>query len=209
MEPQAALDWGDVPQYMWRFSEEGKVISPKYDFILVDEAQFFAPLWVKLIQKALAPQNSHLFMVADPTQGFLGRRTTWKSLGLEARGHSHQLRRSYRTTQEIMRFATMFYRLRLPNEMDEDILTPDFYNMPSGSFPQVIIVNSAQDEIARVTNEVVEFLKQGYPRKHLLLIHANGQGAETLIHQICHRMGKYVAMNPKDTYPGDYVRVTT
>jgi superfamily I DNA/RNA helicase len=209
LEHQGALDWGDVPQLLWRFIEEKKVELPQYDIILVDEAQFFAPLWVSLIQKAIKPQNSHLFLVADPTQGFLGRKATWKSLGLEARGRSHQLRRSYRTTSEIMQFATLFYRLRLSEERDDDILAPDMLNMPNGVFPQVITLSSSQDEIARVANEAAKFLKEGYPRKHLLLLHVNGQGAQTLIQAINRRMGKDTAMDPKDTYPGDYVRVTT
>ena len=209
LEQQGALDWGGVPQYLWQFVQEGKVDLPQYDFILIDEAQFFAPLWVNLIQKALKPQNSHLFMVADPTQGFLGRKATWKSLGLEARGRSHQLRRSYRTTREIMQFASLFYRLRLSEEKDDDILAPDMLNMPNGVFPQVITLASSQDEITRVANEVTEFIRQGYPRKHLLLLHVNGQGTQTLIQVINHRLGKNTAMDPKDTYPGDYIRVTT
>jgi hypothetical protein len=209
LEEQGALDWGDVPQRLWQFVQEKKTNLPQYDFILVDEAQFFAPLWINLIQKALQSQNAHLFLVADPTQGFLGRKATWKSLGLEARGRSHQLRHSYRTTREIMQFATLFYRLRLSEEKDDDILVPDMLNMPKGAIPQIITLNSAQDEIARVANEVEEFLRQGYPRQHLLLLHANGQGGQALIEAINHRMGKNTAMDPKDIYPGDYVRVTT
>jgi len=208
LKQRGMLDWGDIPQNLWEFVKNGKMEHPQYDFILIDEAQFFAPLWVDLIQKALKP-NAHLFLVADPTQGFLGRKATWKSLGLEARGRSHQLRRSYRTTREIMQFATLFYRLRLPDEKDDDILVPDMLNMPNGAIPQLISLISAQDEIARVVNEVDEFLKQGYPRQHLLLLHANGQGARSLIEAINHRLGPNVAMDPKDTYPGDYVRVTT
>jgi superfamily I DNA/RNA helicase len=206
---QGAVDWGDVSQHLWQFIEEKKIELPQYDFIMVDEAQFFAPIWFSLIQKALKPNNSHLFLVADPTQGFLGRKTTWKSLGLEARGRTHQLRHSYRTTREIMQFATMFYRLRLAEEKDDDVLVPDMLNMPMGAIPQIITLANAQDEITRVANEVVEFLSQGYPRKHLLLLHANGQGVQTLIKAINHRLGKNVAMDPKNTYPGDFVRVTT
>lgn len=204
-----AFDWGDIPQILWQYSEDGTVLLPQYDFILVDEAQFFAPIWISLIQKTLKGRNSHLFIVADPTQGFLRRKTTWKSLGLEARGKTHQLRQSYRTTREILQFATMFYRMRLPDEKEEDILLPDLLNMPSGVIPQMIALASAQDEIARVANEVQEFIKKGYPRKHLLLLHANGQGVKALIEAINHRLGKSTAIDPKDTYPGDYVRVTT
>jgi superfamily I DNA/RNA helicase len=209
LESQSALDWGDVPQRLWQAVQEDKITLPQYDFILIDEAQFFAPLWMALVQKALLPPNPHLFLVADPTQGFLGRRSSWKSLGLDARGRTHQLRKSYRTTREIMQFATLFYRLRLSEEKDDDVLAPDMFNMPNGVFPEVILVTSPQDEIARVANEVAELVQKGFPRKFLLLLHSNAEGGQTLIQAINHRLGKDTAMDPKDNYPGNYVRVTT
>jgi superfamily I DNA/RNA helicase len=209
LEKQSTLDWGDVPQRLWQAVQENRITLPKYDIILIDEAQFFAPLWMALVQKALRPPNPHLFLVADPTQGFLGRKASWKSLGLEARGRTHQLRKSYRTTREIMQFATLFYRLRLSGEKDDDVLAPDMFNMPNGVFPEVIMVTSPQDEIARVANEVAELVSQGFPRKYLLLLHANAEGGQTLIQMINRKLGKDAAMDPKDNYPGNYVRVTT
>jgi superfamily I DNA/RNA helicase len=209
LESRHAQDWGDVPQALWQFMESGQVKLPEYDVILMDEAQFFAPIWIRLIQKALNPHNGHLFLVADPTQGFLGRGTSWKSLGLEARGRTHHLRHSYRSTREIMQFATLLYRLRLADEKDDDILVPDLLNMPSGAFPEIIPLTSPQDEITRLANEVAGFVKRGYPKRHLLLFHTDGQGVRSLIQAIDDRLGKNAAFDPKDTYPGDYVRVTT
>lgn len=209
LEKRGALDWGDVPQLLWQFSESGRVKLPEYDIILIDEAQFFAPLWMRLIQKSLNPRNGHLFVVADPTQGFLGRGASWRSLGLEARGHTHHLRRSYRTTREILQFATLLYRLRLTEEKDDDILAPDLLNMPNGAFPQIIALSSPQDEITRVVNEVAGLVKQGLPKKHLLLLHSDGWGVNNLIQAVDDRLGKNAALDPKDNYPGDYVRVTT
>jgi hypothetical protein len=209
LEARGALDWGDVPRRLWHFAETGQAQLPEYDVILVDEAQFFAPLWIRLIQKALDPRTGHLFIVADPTQGFLGRGASWKSLGLDARGRTHHLNRSYRTTREIMQFATLLYRLRLENEKDDDILVPDLLTMPNGAFPQIIPLTSPQDEIARVANEVVEFIQKGFPCKHLLILHTNGEGVKALVYAINDKLGKGTALDAKDTYPGDYVRVTT
>lgn len=132
------LDWGDIPRLLWKSIEDGSHQLPLYDFILIDEAQFFAPIWMRLLQKALILRSGHLFLVADPTQGFLGRGASWRSLGLDARGHTHHLRKSYRTTREIMQFATLLYRLRLEDEKDEDILAPDILNMPNGAFPELL-----------------------------------------------------------------------
>ena len=209
LEKRGALDWGDVPRLLWQSSEEGQARLPEYDFILVDEAQFFAPLWVRLIQKMLNPRNGHIFLVADPTQGFLGRGASWRSLGLAARGRTHNLRHSYRTTREILQFATLLYRLRLADEKDDDILIPDLLDMPNGAFPQIITLTSPQDEITRVANEVASLVKQGFPKKHLLLLHSDGWGVRNLIQAIGDRLGKNAVLDPKDNYPGDYIRVTT
>ena len=203
------VDWGDVPQIIWQFMEQGSLQWPQYDVIMVDEAQFFAPLWINIIQRVINPRSGHLFLVADPTQGFLGRGASWKSFGLDARGRTHHLRTSYRTTREIMQFATFLYRLRLAEEKDEDILAPDLLNMPNGSFPQIIPLTSPQDEITRIANEVETLVRQGCPKKDLLLLHTEGQGVKSLIQAINNRLGKDAAIDPKATYPGDYVRVTT
>lgn len=209
LEALHTLDWGDVPRLLWQSIENGNIQLPEYDVILVDEAQFFAPLWMHIIRKLLNPRTGHLFIVADPTQGFLGRGASWKSLGLEARGRTHLLKHSYRTTREIMQFATLFYRLRLSDEKDDDILPPDSLNMPHGAFPEIIPLTSSQDEITRVANEVADFVRHGYPKKHLLILHSDWKGVESLIQAINQRLGKDAARNPKNDYPGDYVRVTT
>ena len=52
-----------------------------YDVVLVDEAQFFAPVWFEIVQTLVRPQSGHLFLAADPTQGFLRQGVSWKSLG--------------------------------------------------------------------------------------------------------------------------------
>ena len=70
-------------------------------------------------------------------------------------------------------------------------------------------VNGAQDEIARVANEVASLVKQGFPKRCLLLLHTDGWEVKNLIQAIDDRPGKNTAFDPKDRYPGDYVRVTT
>ena len=209
LDEQGRLDWGEVPRRLWQYEQAGAVQFPDYDVLLVDEAQFFAPLWFAILQKLLKQQNAHLFVVADPTQGFLGRGASWKSLGLQARGRSQQLRRSYRTTREILQFASLFYRLRLPEEQEEEVLVPDLLNMPNGAFPEMLSLTSPQDEISRVANEVESFVRQGYPRSDLLILHANGSGVRRLKTAVDGRLGKDAAMDPKDNAPNNYVRVTT
>ena len=81
--------------------------------------------------------------------------------------------------------------------------------MPNGAIPEILSLTSSQDEVARVANEVELLVKQGFTKKHLLLLHTEGTGVRRLIQAIEDRLGRGAAMDAKSTYPGDYIRVTT
>ena len=202
------IDWGDVPRKLWRWVKNGQVRLPHYDAVLVDEAQFFAPIWFELIRRTVKPGTGHLFLVADPTQGFLKRRQSWLASGLDVRGRVHHLKKSYRTTREIMDFATLLYRARLPDD-DDDIVPPDLFDMPHGTVPTVIPLTSEQDEITRVANEVEQLIQQGIPRRQILIIHAEWQGVDRLIERLEKKLGAGAAVNPKNVDPGEAIRVCT
>jgi superfamily I DNA/RNA helicase len=194
---------------MWNFVREGQVTLPLYDVVLIDEAQFFAPIWFDIVRRIVQPKSGHLFIVADPTQGFLGRGTSWKSVGIDARGKTNNLRRSYRTTHEILNFATLFYRKRVPkNDSDEEILEPDLMNMPRGVLPVLLPVRSSQDEIGMTTAEIVALHKSGYPLKNVLVLHAE-YGVDALIESLNRHLGEGKAADPKNIISEDCVRVTT
>lgn len=201
------MDWGDVPRQIWRWLQAGELKLPQYDAILVDEAQFFAPLWFELIKRAVRPGVGHLFLVADPRQGFLKRRQSWATVGLEVRGRAHRLKKSYRTTREILDFATLLYRTRLPDD-DDDIVPPDLMEMPGGAFPDVIPLTSEQDEVTRVVNEVERLVQAGLPRRHILIIHADWRGQERLLERLRQKLGSAAVVDPKAA-AADAVRVCT
>ncbi len=218
LKDRKVVDWGDPPRRMWQFIQAGQVDLPEYEAVLVDEAQFFAPVWFEIVRRLVRPHSGHLFLSADPTQGFLRYGASWKSLGLDVRGHSYHLQRSYRTTRQILDFATLFYRQRLRREDaaeggaandPDDELVPDLLDMPGGVVPQVIPLDSPQDEITRVANEITSLVKQGVPRQDILVLHANWEGAGALISVLERKLGKLAAADPKEQYPGNYVRVTT
>ena len=204
------MDWGDVPRRMWHFTKDGKVKLPTYDFVMIDEAQFFAPIWFDIIRRVVKPRSGSIFIVADPTQGFLGRGSSWKSLGFDARGRTQHIRRSYRTTHEILNFATLLYRKRIPKrDLDEDVIEPDLMNMPHGVLPILVPARSGQDEIGIVTAEVEALNQQGFPLRNVLILHTDWEGVDALITSLNRHLGEGKAVDPKDVQPGDFVRVTT
>jgi superfamily I DNA/RNA helicase len=139
----------------------------KYDHILLDEAQFFFPSWLELVKKSLN-RDGQLFMCADPNQGFLKSKLSWKSIGLNVRGRTKKLSYSYRTTIEILSAANAL--LELLKENSEDYLKPDFEKMEHGNKPKVIYSRTLQDEIQRFLNELKFCIQYGDIPLHQIMI---------------------------------------
>jgi hypothetical protein len=207
MTEQGFIDWGDIPRRMWLALREGRAAPAPYDFILVDEAQFFAPIWFEIIKLILKP-NGHLFMVADPTQGFLKRGQSWLASGLNVRGRSSRLEKCYRTTREILDFASRMYQMRLPGD-DEALVAPNVQQMPGGVPPQIIALDSEQDEIAQVVNEIRALHQRGTPLEHILVVHAEWQGVDRMLERLRKEFGTAAVANPKAMAPGKHIRVCT
>jgi superfamily I DNA/RNA helicase len=207
MIDQGLVDWGDVPRQMWLALREGRAAFMPYDFVLVDEAQFFAPIWFEIIKLILKP-TGHLFMVADPTQGFLKRGQSWLASGLNVRGRTSRLEKCYRTTREILDFASRMYQLRLPGD-DEAMVAPNMQHMPGGVPPQIITLDSEQDEIAQVVNEIRALHARGTPLEHMLVVHAEWQGVDRMLERLRREFGAAAVADPKVLAPGKHIRVCT
>lgn len=101
-------DWHNIAIRFHDKAMAGNCSFPQYHCILIDEAQFFAKSWFDIVRKALIP-GGQLFLAADPTQGFLKRRQSWISSGIDVRGRTTKLAKPYRNSREILTFATRFY----------------------------------------------------------------------------------------------------
>ena len=208
LKRRGQFDWGDVPRRVWRLYSNQALTLPTYDVVLVDEAQFFAPLWFEIIKRIVKPGTGHLFLAADPTQGFLKRGQSWRASGLEVRGRTLKLEKSYRTTREILSAATLLYRTQVPGD-DEDIIAPNLLGMPSGAVPFIVPVTSEQDEVTRVVNEIRALRENGAAFGDILVIHAHWQGVDILSRRLQREFGASAVIDPKDAPKGDQIRVVT
>ncbi|MDP0489835.1 MAG: AAA family ATPase [Verrucomicrobiota bacterium JB023] len=139
LERDKLLDW---PEVALRFEDQirqaPEKLAPGYDFIFIDEAQFFAKIWFAPVLSALKG-NGQLFLSADHTQGFLKRRQTWRDLGIDIIGRAHRLGRVYRSTRPVASAARNFFLNRQPVSAEKDLadipdlLTPeDIAKLPEG-----------------------------------------------------------------------------
>jgi hypothetical protein len=183
-EPQRRALYALLEEYRQRLDARGltdwsrrafdaltmKPRGPLYDFILVDEAQFFARTWVQLIRNALRP-GGHLFLCADPAQGFLGRGQSWREAGLEVKGRSHVLKRPYRNTRQILSFAASRYQQYVLDDEEAPRLQETTCTAPrEGPEPAEILVASPQDEIVAVIRQAQQLTESGAPPRDLLIL---------------------------------------
>jgi superfamily I DNA/RNA helicase len=175
-------DWSGLPLRLLQKVREGKAALPVYDCVFVDEAQFFAPVWLKLVQ-FLVHSEGQLLLAADPTQGFLKRRESWSASGLKVRGRTVRLQRAYRNTRCIIEHAANFYRRRLPNE-DEDINLPEpeqMLRLAEGVPPRYLPAYSMQDEVRQTCTEVRRVLAKGARPQDILIIACDAARVQPLV----------------------------
>jgi hypothetical protein len=88
-------------------SQDGDSKIQSYDAIMVDEGQDLSDDMYRLLLSTLVP-GGDLLIALDSNQNIYRRRSTWKSLGINAVGNSHTLQVPYRNTVEIHDFAEAF-----------------------------------------------------------------------------------------------------
>lgn len=203
-------DWSGVALLAWRLVQSGTIPLPSYDFVYIDEAQFFAPVWFRIVRAALTPKTGRIFMAADPTQGFLKRKQAWSHCGLDMRGRATRLRRSYRSTSQILRFAADFYRQRLQDEDLPYLNLPgedELALAPAGSPPSIIPLSARQDEITRVCNEITDCLREGVTPGAILVIVAGENRLTQTLDILRTELGEHLVKNAREDSANDYVRV--
>lgn len=161
----------------------------RYQHILVDEAQFFAPSWLQLVRLALAG-SGQLFLCADPNQGFMKNRLSWKRAGLTVVGRTKKLRRSYRTTKAILETASAVLAV-LGREDGEDYLEPLYDDMEPGERPVLLHADTPQDALDRLVNELATLIEErGIPLGAFLVVYGENVNRQALYAQLCRRLGR-------------------
>jgi len=184
---QRCLDWEDVPLRVLDLIGTGKVKAPRYQAILVDETQDFAPSWFRLVLATLRPETNLLFLAGDGAQRVYRRDLSWNRLGIQVRGRSRILRRVYRNTYEIGTFAASWMRKHGVSEdlgrYGEEWVDADFDHawVRHGSLPVLEGFPDAVAERAFVAEEIKKLLAAGRPPCEVLVLHARRDAASACV----------------------------
>ena len=209
LRQQKLADWSEWPLRL-REASPPSLSRESFDHLLIDEAQFFAPVWLELLRGSLMP-GGHLFLCADPTQGFLKRRQSWSEVGLEVRNRSVRLDRPYRSTRAILEFARDFYHHRLPED-DEPLNLPApewLETLEPGVAPLLSPGGPPQDQLRLLESDLRMLLKQDTPPGHILVLVAGRRlHAKAVVQHLNTRLGTETAALAKDDHaPAESITV--
>jgi hypothetical protein len=146
-----------------------------FDALLVDEAQDWAPVWFKVINRLIAPAHGLLFLADDPSQSIY-RNFSWREKEVEVVGRTRWLRVPYRNTYEIYQAAYSLIAnhaeiqdaLREEGELIKPEINP--VEMRHGVRPLIQKFSNSHEELVRVKN-LVDLLKaDGYREDQIAVL---------------------------------------
>lgn len=199
-------DWHEQALRFRRHARRHPEKLRQYEFIFIDEAQFFAKVWFEPVLASLAP-GGQLFMAADPTQGFLKRRESWSAAGIDVRGRSNRLGRPYRSTRGILEFARQMVERRRqlhPNATDDlDPPTDDDLSLvnEAGETPQLLRL-APQATLKRL-GELLSSLRDESPhlRGSVLVLHADSGASRAAAGFLKQQLGQNEVANLDERKP--------
>jgi superfamily I DNA/RNA helicase len=144
-----------------------KGFGPRYDGVLLDEAQDFGTDCLRFVLRLLKDPDGDLLIVSDAAQNIFGRKTVWRDAGIQAQGRTIVLKRNYRNTRQILDFADAFLRsgegLFVSDgveAIDEDAVVSPEAAVREGPAPRVIFASHFEEIVGETVKEVRAFLKR-------------------------------------------------
>ncbi|WP_448098825.1 3'-5' exonuclease [Luteibacter yeojuensis] len=165
--------------------DSGLVPSGQYGAILIDEGHDFEPDWYSLITKMVDPQTNSLLVLYDDAQNIYGkasrRKFTWRSVGVDAVGHTTILKLNYRNTLELLSVAKAFVDSSLEDGDADDegvpLISPESAGR-RGPIPELLRAGDRSDEAKITIARIREHLSNGRSPSDIAVITRHERDAE-------------------------------
>ncbi len=150
--------------------------NPPFDFAVVDEAQDISVSQLRFLAALGGDRSNALFFACDLGQRIFQQPFSWKSLGVDIRGRSRNLRINYRTSHQIRQQAD---RLLGPEMIDVDgnsETRTDTISVFNGPQPIIRVLPTETEEIKVVGTWLAEQAKAGIlPHEFGVFVRSVGQ----------------------------------
>ncbi|MCX5742493.1 MAG: AAA family ATPase, partial [Proteobacteria bacterium] len=164
LDRRKLVDWTDVVRKVRQHIEQTG--ATQYRAIVVDEAQDIDPEQWRLL-RVLAPQKDNsLFITGDAHQRIYGRPIALSHFGINIRGRSYRLKINYRTTEQVLRWATKLLAGVEVDDLDGDSdSTVGYRSLYTGPEPDLRTFASSAAETAFLLAHIRELTKTTPPEE--------------------------------------------
>ena len=144
LDEKNLVDFADLPRLVMSKCQN----LPKYDVVIIDEAQDLPPSYLQLASQLIESYEASrtLTLLADPAQSIYYRGVSWKEGGINVRGNrTRTLSKNFRNTQQILNAA------KPTLEQCDDLKTADEYVDPTSTHrlgPKPIVASYETQEQA-------------------------------------------------------------
>ena len=151
------------------------------DHVLVDEGQDLSPCQWQLVRALAAEGPDDLFIAEDSQQRIYGQRVVLSRFGIRIVGRSRRLTLNYRTTQQVLTFATRVLEGVDTFDLDDDATDSAGYRSArSGPLPERVGASSLTDELELAAERVRNWLEAGVPPETIGLLVRDQRTADQL-----------------------------
>lgn len=162
--------------------DDGSATLPRYDHVLIDEAQDFPTAALQFVLRMLRPGSDSLLVVADAAQNIYRNKFTWRAAGIQATGRTRVLDQSYRNTREILEYAHTFLLHGDDFELDGDgsaedetVIIPPKASDRSGPLPLLIRTDTPQQELLEIARRCRALLDAGTTPGQIGVLYGSGR----------------------------------
>ncbi len=176
------LDFDEVVRRAYQHLLELGDAAPRYDHVLVDEAQDFPLLGLRLAAH-LARTPGHVFVAYDPAQSLYRRGFRWKDSGILVHGaRSIDLHRNFRNTREILETAySVFPSATKASRAADDADSPLAPEPPTRHGPPVVRLSApAGHEVATLIGDLRNRIAAGLAAGRVALLARRNRDLLTL-----------------------------
>ncbi|HEV3070109.1 MAG TPA: 3'-5' exonuclease [Solirubrobacteraceae bacterium] len=166
-------DWNDLA-VMLATREDG----PRYEVIVVDEAQDFSGNQVRAVVRHASQQANATFVLDAVQRIYPSGFTSWREVGVQITGaNSHRLSTNHRNTKQIAAFA---YPLVAGLPPEDDGTLPEFENSEREG-PQPLVVRG---RFADQMQYVIEHIGELPDDESVALLHPKGGGWFSYVREV-------------------------
>lgn len=137
-----------------------RAVKP-YTHIVVDEAQDLGVAELKMIRAIAPDQPNSLIFVGDLGQRISQEAFSWRKLGVDVRGRSHELKVNYRTTHQIRKVLDKLHPSELHDVDGVPQLRRGTVSTFNGDAPTITIFPNDSEEVTAVAKSIRTAISDG------------------------------------------------